>query len=142
MKSSLKWEVSLIHSNLFPGSFCYITQPYKLFTFQYLRYDDSLMNMIFIIFLYIYSLLAFAYWWTAWHISPLIPFSIISSISISVHNSSFTFVFFKATWHANPGAYKNFAVSKWKTFKHIFLKFSKTSAKSNITFKIQIMILT
>ena len=30
MKSSLNWEVSLIYSKLFTGSFCDISQPYKL----------------------------------------------------------------------------------------------------------------
>ena len=35
IKSSLDWEVSLIHSDLFTGNFCDIAQPYKLFTFQY-----------------------------------------------------------------------------------------------------------
>ena len=42
MKSSLNLTVSLIHSKLFTGSFCNISQPYKLYTSQYLRYDDSL----------------------------------------------------------------------------------------------------
>ena len=42
MKSSLNEEVSSIHSKLFTGSFCDIAQPYKLFTSQYLTYDDSL----------------------------------------------------------------------------------------------------
>ena len=35
-------EVSSIYSKLFTGSFCDISQPKKLFTSQYLRYDDSL----------------------------------------------------------------------------------------------------
>ena len=35
---------------------------------------------------------------------PLIPFSIINSISVSVNNSNFYCVFFKATSHANPRA--------------------------------------
>ena len=34
MKSSLNWEVSFVHSNLFTGNFCETAQPYKLFTFQ------------------------------------------------------------------------------------------------------------
>ena len=39
---TLLCEVSLIHSKLFTGGFCDIAQPYKLFTFQNWRYDDSL----------------------------------------------------------------------------------------------------
>ena len=40
------------------------------------------------------------------------PFSTINSISISVNNSNFTSVFFKAACHANPGAEGNFTGSK------------------------------
>ena len=39
-------------------------------------------------------------------------FSTISSISISVNNSNFNSVFFKAAYDANPGAEKNFGGSK------------------------------
>ena len=39
--------------------------------------------------------------------SPLIPFSTINNILISVNNSNFTLVFFKQAFHANPGADKN-----------------------------------
>ena len=35
---------------------------------------------------------------------PLIHDSIINSMSTSVSNSTFTFVFFKHACHANPGA--------------------------------------
>ena len=31
---------------------------------------------------------------------------------MSVNKSNFTFVFFKAAWHANPGAERNFKGSK------------------------------
>ena len=40
------------------------------------------------------------------------PFSIINSISISVNNSNFTLVFYKVTFHANPGDETNFEGSK------------------------------
>ena len=46
MKSSLNWEVSSIHSKSLTGSFWEIAQPYKLFTFQYQRYYDSLVFVI------------------------------------------------------------------------------------------------
>ena len=46
---------------------------------------------------------------------------------MSVNNSNVTWVFFKAVYHANPGVERDFAGSKWK-----ILKFSKTSAKSNV----------
>ena len=39
-------------------------------------------------------------------------FSTISSISISVNNSNFISVFYKAAYDANPGAEKNFGGSK------------------------------
>ena len=42
---------------------------------------------------------------------PLIPFSTITSISMSVNNSNFTSVFFKSSYHASPGAERNFAGS-------------------------------
>ena len=48
----------------------------------------------------------------------------MSRMSIPV-NSNFTAVFFKAAGHVNPGAENK--------FKHIFLKFSKTSVKSNLS---------
>ena len=55
-----------------------------------------------------YLLLAFAYLYIECHIPSLIPFSTINNISISVERSNFTFVFFKAAYHANPGAGRNF----------------------------------
>ena len=58
-------------------------------------------------------LLALKYRWTAWHMSPLILILTISSISISVNNSNFTSVFYKADSYANPGAERNFTESKW-----------------------------
>ena len=39
-------------------------------------------------------------------------FLAINSISISVNNSNFTSVFFKAACHANPGAKKNYTGSE------------------------------
>ena len=38
---------------------------------------------------------------------PVIPFSTINIISISVNNSNSILAFFKQDCHANPGAYKN-----------------------------------
>ena len=38
----LNWEVCSICTKLFTGRNYDITQPYKLFTSQYQRYDDSL----------------------------------------------------------------------------------------------------
>ena len=45
------------------------------------------------------------------HIPPLIRYSTINSISISVNNSNFTSVFFKAACYVNPGAQRNFVGS-------------------------------
>ena len=59
-----------------------------------------------------YLLLAFAYQWIVWYIPPLIPFSANNNISISANNSNRTSVFFKAAYHANQEAERNFAESK------------------------------
>ena len=62
----------------------------------------------------------------------LIPFSAINNISLSVKRSNFTLVVFKAACHANSGAERNFAGSSSYILRHILLKFSNTSANSNI----------
>ena len=54
-----------------------------------------------------------------------------SSNSSNFNSSNFTPDFLKAAWHANPGAARNFAGSNLWIFINVFLKFSKTSAKSN-----------
>ena len=41
-------------------------------------------------------------------------------------------MFFKAACHANPRAERNFAKSSSYILKHIFLKFSNSSANSNV----------
>ena len=51
-----------------------------------------------------YLLFAFAYFNIAYEIPPLVPFSNINNMSISVSNSNFTFVNFKHAFHDNPGA--------------------------------------
>ena len=66
------------------------------------------------------------------HIPPLLHFSTINNISMSVERSNFILVFFKAAYHANPGAETNFAGSSSYILIHIFLKFSKTSANNNV----------
>ena len=56
--------------------------------------------------------------------SPLIPDSIINSMSMSVSNSKFTVVFFfKDACHANPGADKKFVGSSSYISMHVFLNF-------------------
>ena len=50
---------------------------------------------------------------------------------MSVNNLNFTSVFFKTASHANPGSEINLTGYKLEMFKQIFLKFSKTSTKSN-----------
>ena len=66
MKSSWNWEASSIHSN------------YLLEAFATLANHTNYLHMTIPL---IYLLLAFAYRWIAWHIPPLMPFSIINSIS-------------------------------------------------------------
>ena len=58
-----------------------------------------------------YLLFALAYLYTALHIPPLIPFSYIINISLSVNNSNSTPVFFKHNCQANPGTDKKCAGS-------------------------------
>ena len=58
-----------------------------------------------------YLFLAFTCQWIVWHIEPLIPFSTITNISISVNVSYFTLVFFKDDCHGNPGAGRKWAVN-------------------------------
>ena len=64
------------------------------------------------------------------HISPLIPFSTINIISISVKIGNFNFVFFKAAWHANPGAQRNFAGSTSYISRH---KFPNTAGNNEVS---------
>ena len=72
-----------------------------------------------------YLLFAFACLYTELHIPPLIPFSIINSISTSVISSNFTPGFFKQACHANRGAKnKQDLIHK---LPYTSLKFSKTS---------------
>ena len=56
---------------------------------------------------FIYLLLAFTYPLIEFHIFPLIPLSIINSISLSLDNSNFTSFFVKAVCYAE----RNFAAS-------------------------------
>ena len=56
-----------------------------------------------------------------WYIPPLIFFSTINNISVSVKRSNFTLVFFKAACHANPRAQTFFCRNQLIYFKtHIF----------------------
>ena len=48
---------------------------------------------------------------------PLISFSIINNISMSVKRSIFPLVFFTTAYHANPGAERNFAGLSLYIFK-------------------------
>ena len=54
-------------------------------------------------------------------------------MSISVKRSNFTLAFFKGACHANPGAKRNFAGSSSYISRHIFRKFSNTSANNNVS---------
>ena len=79
-----------------------------------------------------YLLLAFDYRWIPWRILPLIPFSVVNNISIWVNWSNFILLFFKAAYHANSGAARKRAGSSSYISRHIFRKFSNTSANSNV----------
>ena len=58
-------------------------------------------------------------------------FSAINNASISVKRSNFTLVLFKAAFHAKTGAVRKRAGSSSYILRHIFLKFSNTSASNN-----------
>ena len=80
-----------------------------------------------------YLLFAAAHRCIALHVPPLIPFRTINSILIPVNNSNPTSVFFKHACHANPGAdKKSFGSSSYISI-HLFIKFSNTSARSNVS---------
>ena len=107
MKSSSNWDVPSIYLKLVKGNFWKIAHPYELFTFQYIRYDNSL----FLSQSFLYLLLAFWYWCIARYIPPVITFFTIFYISTSVNRSNFTLVFFKDLCHANTRAITRRAVS-------------------------------
>ena len=52
---------------------------------------------------------------------------------ILVRRFNFTLVFFKAACHASPGGKINLAESSSYISRHIFLKFSNTSANNNVS---------
>ena len=75
-----------------------------------------------------YLLLAVPYLCIACDISPLVPFSIIKTILISVSNSNFTLALFKQVSIANLGVVQKYAGSNSYSFKHKVLNFSNISA--------------
>ena len=77
-----------------------------------------------------YLLLTFTFQKIEWNIPPLIPFSTINNMSISVKGSN---LIFEAAWHDNPGAEKNFAGLSSYISRQIFLKFSNTLAYNNVS---------
>ena len=62
------------------------------------------MKTQFLIIIFQVLTFALAYLCIDWHIPPLIPFSTINNISMSVNYSNFTPVFFKRACHADPSA--------------------------------------
>ena len=63
-----------------------------------------------------------------------ITYSVLSyKLTISILTFSILILSGKAAFHANPGAERNFAESSSYILIHIFLKFSNTSAKNNVS---------
>ena len=79
-----------------------------------------------------YLLLALHYREIEAHIPPLTHFSTINNISVSVKRSHFALVVFRAACHANLEPERLFAGSNSYILRHIFLKFSHTSANNNV----------
>ena len=72
---------------------------------------------------FIYLLFAFAYLYILWHISPLIPFSVIINKSLFSNNSNSAPAVFS---HVNPGPDKKWAVSSSYILIYLFIKCSNT----------------
>ena len=81
------------------GTFSQIAHPYKLFASRYIKDEDN----CFISQFGMYLLLAFTYRCVACENPPLIPYSNINSISLSVGNSNFILAILKHASRANPG---------------------------------------
>ena len=118
MKSSLNWKVPLTHSKLFMGTFHN--------HIDYLHPNIEYMAILY----FFYNLSCICYYLL--HIPPLIPFSTINNILISVKSYNFTLVLFRATCHGNSGAEKKFAWPSSYILRRIFLKFSNTSVNNNV----------
>ena len=67
-----------------------------------------------------------------YHILPLIAFSTANNILIPLKRSNFNLVFFRTACHANPGADIKFTGSSLCISRHIFRKFSNSSANNNV----------
>ena len=80
----------------------------------FLIYDD----LLFLPYSFMSLLFAFTYLWIAWYIPPLIPYSNIKNILISVKNYKFTFFLFKAACHINPGTQTKWAGSSLYSLRH------------------------
>ena len=90
-------EILSTHLKSFTIIFCDVAELYKLFKYQYLRYDNSFChNFSSLIYVYRHNFSCICYKLlciTEQHIPALIRFSIINNISISVKRSNFTWVF-------------------------------------------------
>ena len=107
LKLSSNSESSLIKLKLLTSNFCDITESCKLFTSQYLGYENLFLPQVFM-----YLLLAFIYQWIAWHIPPPIDFSTINNTSRLPKRSNFGWVTFKAACHQFVGAVGKRVVSR------------------------------
>ena len=61
------------------------------------------------------------------HIPPLIPYSTSDNILISVKRYDFTFVFFKAAYHAEPDTVRQWVESSSYILRDVTWKLSNTS---------------
>ena len=91
IKFSLNWNISSIYLKSLTGDFCDIADPYRLFTFQYLRHDDFFFIISFHVFVISFhiSVNCLTY-------STSNTFCDINIVSIPVRRSIFTLVLFIA----------------------------------------------
>ena len=101
---------------------------------QYIRFDDSIIGSWSFLYLLLTLLLVLLLeLCTTWCIPPLLPFSIISYISVPVSTSSLIFVFFTHACNANPCAKRKLAGSSLQISSHLFVKLSNMFTSNKVS---------
>ena len=93
----------------------------------------SMLNLPYLIFIIIFHVFVISFCILTNRVTYFSSNSFLIRNNIPI--SDFTLVFFKAAYHANLGAEINFSGSDSYILRHIFQKFSNTSANNNINIK-------